>query len=66
MFGKLKSLFTRSRGYRNTDEYATMTADERRARDLGRERGAAGERADLIEHQAEGYIDTEEGRPREH
>jgi hypothetical protein len=59
MFEKLKGLFRRG------DEYATMTKDERRAADLGRERGAAGERSDLIEHQAEGYIDAEEGRPRE-
>ena len=64
MFGKLKGLFSR-RDDRIADEYATMTAAERRAADEGRGRGAAGERASLVEQQAEGYIDTEEGRPRE-
>jgi hypothetical protein len=60
MFGKLKRLFSRP-----GDEYATMTADERRIADGARERGAAGERAVIVEQQADRYIDTEEGRPRE-
>jgi hypothetical protein len=64
MFGKLKGLFARRRD-QIADDYVTMTAEERRAADLGRERGAAGERADLIEKQADRYIDAEEGRPRE-
>jgi hypothetical protein len=42
-----------------------MTPDERRAADVGRGRGAAGERSLIVEQQAEGYIDVEEGRPRE-
>jgi hypothetical protein len=64
MFGKLKGLFAR-RGDRAAEEYGTMTADERRAAEMGRDRGAAGERALIVEQQAEGYIDIEEGRPRE-
>jgi hypothetical protein len=64
MLGKLKGLFAR-RGYRVADEYATMTADERRIADEGRDRGAAGDRAVIVEEQADRYIDTEEGRPRQ-
>ncbi len=64
MLEKLKGFFAR-RGDRVADEFGTMTADERRTADMGRERGAAGERELIVEQQADRYIDTEEGRPRE-
>ncbi len=64
MLAKLKALFSK-RQDRIADEYSKMSPQERRTADMLRERGPEGARELAVEHQADRYVDAEEGRPRE-
>jgi hypothetical protein len=64
MFGKLKALFATRRD-RIADEYSNMSHDERRRADMLRERGPEGERELMVEHEADRYLDAQEGRRRD-
>jgi hypothetical protein len=68
MFGKLKALFSGGEARREeriADEYSDMSKDERHTADMLRTRGPEGARELDVEHQADRYVDAEEGRPRE-
>ena len=66
MLSNLIGFFTRGsarRRERVAGEYATMSPGERRTADELREAGPQGERALIVERQADRYVDAEEGRP---
>jgi hypothetical protein len=65
MLGKLKGLFAR-RQDQITEEYTTMSPQERHDADMLGTRGPEGERELIVEHEADRRFDDAAGRPREH